>query len=125
MLLSWPSILNLGSLVGIADLFQGQGVAFTELNAPFRLESGLLKLEDAKAYGPSVGFTLTGEINRRSEAIAMKGNVIPVYALNSFFGGIPLLGTLLSGSDGEVIGISYGFPVRRQSRWSLLILCLH
>lgn len=101
-------ILQLGSFTGIGELLQGEGLSFTELRAPFRLEDNILILTEAKAYGPSVGLTLEGTFDRTEKDIAMSGTFIPVYGLSNFISNIPLLGTLLTGNDGEVVGIAYG-----------------
>ena len=71
---------------------------------------------DARAFGPSLGITLDGEINGDADEISMFGTLIPAYTINSVLGEIPLIGTLLVGRQGEgVFALTYGIsgPVER------------
>lgn len=77
-----------------------EGMKFSKLRLPFHATEGVIDIPDARANGPSIGFTLQGQVNRRSEQINLNGAIVPVYALNSLLGKVPLIGGLLTGGKG-------------------------
>lgn len=100
-------ILQVASLQGIADLLSGKGATFTKIDAPFKYADGVITVKDFRAVG-SVGLTLNGTINRKSDTIDAFGTVIPSYTINSVLGNIPILGRLLVGREGEgIFAFSY------------------
>ncbi len=96
-------VLTVASLTGIVDLLQGNGISFSDLDAPFTLHDGLLELTDARAYGASLGLTANGQIDLGTSRMAVEGTIVPMYAINSAVGNIPLLGPLLTGEKGSGI----------------------
>lgn len=96
-------ILTVASLTGIGDLLQGNGISFSDLDAPFTLHNGLLELTDTRAYGSALGLTANGQIDLGSSRMAVEGTIVPMYAINSVVGNIPLLGPLLTGEKGSGI----------------------
>ncbi|MCR6632369.1 MAG: AsmA-like C-terminal domain-containing protein [Magnetospirillum sp.] len=102
-------LLTVAALTGIVDVLKGQGVSFTNLDAPFTLTDGLLTLKDARAYGPALGITAKGEVDLDRSRMAMEGTVVPAYALNSVLGNIPLLGWLITGGEkgGGLLAFNY------------------
>jgi AsmA-like protein/uncharacterized protein DUF3971 len=100
-------VLTLGSLGGIVDLLNGDGIVFATIEGPFTYENGILTTKDFRAIG-SIGITVTGEFSQPEDTINAFGTVIPSYTLNSALGNIPILGTLLVGKKGEgIFGFSY------------------
>ncbi|MDP6270916.1 MAG: AsmA-like C-terminal domain-containing protein [Alphaproteobacteria bacterium] len=94
-------ILTIGSLTGVAELLNGEGISFALFDAPFCLREGRLTVDRARTFGPALGVTLTGVFDRRRQIIDMNGTLVPAYTFNSVLGKIPLLGTLLVGRQGE------------------------
>ncbi|MBY0432153.1 MAG: DUF3971 domain-containing protein, partial [Rhodospirillales bacterium] len=94
-------ILTVAALTGIVDLLRGDGITFSNLDAPFALTEGLLELKGARAYGPALGVTAKGEIDLDTGIVAIEGTVVPAYAVNSILGHIPLIGGLLTGEKGS------------------------
>ncbi len=94
-------ILTIGSLTGMAELLNGEGISFALFDAPFCLRQGRLTIDRARTFGPALGITLTGVIDRRRESLDMNGTLVPSYTLNSVLGKIPLLGNLFVGREGE------------------------
>lgn len=92
-------ILSIMSLTGIVDALTGEGLAFASLEVPFTKTEGEVALKDAKATGTSIGFTASGSVYTHADVVNIEGTVVPAYAINSFFGKIPLLGNLLAGSE--------------------------
>jgi hypothetical protein len=101
-------VFTAGSLLGLANLMQGQGVAVDSLDVPFSSRAGIIAVHDVRATGPAIGVSADGYIDRPKNAIAVKGSLVPLYMLNSVLGNIPLLGNVLTSKEGEgIIGMTY------------------
>jgi hypothetical protein len=101
-------LFAVGSLGGMGDLLNGEGIAFEKLEAPFNLVDGTIELGRAQAYGPAVGLTLQGEIPRAKGDMDLTGTLVPAYTLNTLLGYVPIFGTLLTSRSGEgVFGFTY------------------
>ena len=101
-------LFTAGSLGGLANLMQGQGIAVDTLEVPLSSRNGVISVHDVRATGPALGVTADGYIDRPKNSIALKGSLVPLFGLNSVLGNIPLLGDLLTSKRGEgVIGMTY------------------
>lgn len=94
-------ILSLASFTGVIDGLQGNGIRFAKMSAPFTLENDIITLVEAKTYGSAVGLTADGTITFPQKALDIQGTVVPAYALNNVVGKVPLIGTLLTGKEGQ------------------------
>ena len=101
-------LLTLGSFTGIADTLGGDGIRFERVKVPFTLNKGILSISDAGAFGPAVGLTVQGQVDRAAGTLNLGGSIIPSYTLNSFLGKLPLIGPIFAGKEGEgLIGFTY------------------
>lgn len=102
-------LLNVLALTGIVDELRGGGVGFTTLEVPFTLRDGLLNVADARAFGPSLGFTATGRIYTHADIVDVEGTVVPAYVINSALGLVPVLGDIFTGGakGGGVFAATY------------------
>jgi len=101
-------LFSAGSLGGLVNLMQGQGIAVDTLEVPFSSKNGVISVHDVRATGPAIGITADGYIDRPKNAIALKGSLVPLFGLNSVLGNIPLLGTVITSKEGEgIIGMTY------------------
>ncbi|HVU20976.1 MAG TPA: AsmA-like C-terminal domain-containing protein, partial [Rhizomicrobium sp.] len=101
-------LFTAGSLGGMINLMQGQGIAVDKLEVPFSSRNGVVSVHDSKATGPSIGLTADGYIDRPKNTIALKGTLVPLFGLNSVLGAIPVLGNVLVSKPGEgVFGMTY------------------
>ncbi len=101
-------ILSLGSLTGIADSMNGEGLGFRKLVAPLEFDHGILKIGKSRATGPALGITASGTVDLVGKTMSLSGALAPSYTLNSILGNIPVLGNVLVSRKGEgVIGVSY------------------
>jgi hypothetical protein len=101
-------LFTAGSLGGLANLMQGQGIAVDTLVVPFSSRNGVISVHDTRATGPALGITADGYIDRPKNSIALKGSLVPMFGINSVLGNIPLLGDLLTSKRGEgIIGMTY------------------
>lgn len=92
-------LLSIASLTGIVESLGGEGLAFSQLRAPFALVDQKLELKSARAYGPSLGITLKGYFDFKQDQLDMEGTIVPAYAINSLLGSLPLVGGLVTGGD--------------------------
>lgn len=101
-------MLTLASFTGIADTLDGGGIRFERVEVPFSMLNGVLNIRGAGAFGPALGITFEGQLNRREQMVNMGGSIIPSYTLNSFLGKIPIIGPIFSGKEGEgLLGFTY------------------
>ena len=102
-------ILSLASLRGLADTLGGDGVMFSRIDLPLKISGGRYIINGAKAQGPALGLTASGFIDSRTTDIEIDGVLVPSFGMNSALGGIPILGDLVVGRDGEgVFSLTYG-----------------
>ncbi len=102
-------LVGILTLTGIGDALKGDGLSFSEFKVPFVMKDGVIEVEKAKATGLSLGYTAKGRIYTHAEVVDIEGTVVPAYALNSVLGNIPLIGTLLTGTEegGGVFAATY------------------
>ncbi|MEK9673045.1 MAG: AsmA-like C-terminal region-containing protein [Rhodospirillaceae bacterium] len=92
-------IVSIMALTGILDALQGDGLGFSVLDIPFTIQKGVVEIRDARAAGPSLGFTASGAVYTHADLVDLEGTVVPAYALNSALGRIPLLGGIFTGGE--------------------------
>ncbi len=101
-------LFSAGSLTGLINLMQGQGVAVDTLEVPFTSRAGVITVRSVRATGPAIGITADGYIDRSKNNIGLQGSLVPLFGLNSVLGNIPLLGDVLTSKQGEgIIGMTY------------------
>ncbi|WP_193368336.1 YhdP family protein [Pelagibius marinus] len=94
-------LLTVASFTGVVDLLSGDGIPFQGMDGDFVLDDGVATTELMRIYGASLGLTAKGEIDFDNDAIDLTGVVVPAYSINNFISKIPLIGTLLTGGEGE------------------------
>ncbi|MFN4023935.1 MAG: AsmA-like C-terminal domain-containing protein [Hyphomonas sp.] len=101
-------ILSLASLRGLADTLGGEGVMFSRMDIPMKVSGGRYVIEGAKAQGPALGLTASGYVDMAGKDIEFDGVLVPSFGINSALGGIPIIGDLVVGRDGEgVFSLTY------------------
>jgi hypothetical protein len=99
---------SVGSLRGLSEMLNGDGVTFAGLEAPLTLVDGRLYVAESRAAGPSLGITGKGSIELADGTLDLDGVIVPSYGLNSLLSGVPVLGSLLASRPGEgVLGLTY------------------
>jgi hypothetical protein len=102
-------LLSVLALTGIRDALTGRGLFFSHLDLPFTARSGVVEIENGKAYGSALGLTVSGTVDSVEETVDLRGELVPFYAVNSIFGHIPLVGEVLTGGEegGGIFSASY------------------
>ncbi|WP_300392893.1 DUF3971 domain-containing protein [Henriciella sp.] len=104
-------VLSLASLRGLSDTLAGDGVLFTDVRIPITLAGDRFIIDGATANGPALGLTLNGWLGQSNDEIRVSGVLVPSFGMNSMLGGVPIIGDLFVGRDGEGI-FSLTYSVR-------------
>jgi len=100
-LINQTGLVRLFSLTGFIDAMTGEGFQFDRFVADFTKTGGHVEVPLARAHGPSLGMTATGEFDNVKDTIDLKGTIVPAYAINSILGNIPIIGSLIQGGEGK------------------------
>jgi hypothetical protein len=92
-------LLDTLALGGILDALRGPGIRFSTLIVPFLWEDDTLRLTDARAFGISLGITVSGTLDTASSTADLRGTLVPFYFLNSALGRLPLIGPVFTGDE--------------------------
>ncbi len=97
-----------GSSGGSSQRVVRERVEFDRMRVPFSMSQGQLVLEHSYVQGMLIGATLKGRVDFKSQRMALAGTYVPLHALNSALGQIPVLGQILTGTRGEgLVGINF------------------
>ncbi len=101
--------LGMLALTEIRNTLSGEGLSFRVLDVPFTVADGLISIRDARASGLALGFTGGGTVDLQRQTLDLRGTVVPVYALNSALGRLPVVGYLFRGDQkgGGVFAATY------------------
>lgn len=94
-------LLTVASLTGIGNLLGGEGIQFDQLLLPLGLRDQKLTITDGLLRGSQLGLTVKGDVALENEVIDLAGTVIPVYTLNRLIGKVPIIGRILTGTEGR------------------------
>ena len=101
-------ILSLASLRGLADTLGGDGVLFSEIELPLQMAGGRFVVRGGRASGPALGLTVNGWVEPEAGGISVDGVLVPSFGVNSALGGVPIIGDLFVGREGEgVFSLTY------------------
>ncbi len=100
-------IIQAVTILGIVDGIRGKELNFKTAKIPFELTPYQnVYINDGYASGTSLGLTFRGRASLGK--LALSGQVIPAYMINSLPGKIPLIGNLFKdGTGGGLIGVRY------------------
>ncbi len=104
VLLKAPLLTRIFSLfpTGGAELTSGKGMKFKLMKMRFGASSKAFKIHGSRAHGISIGFNLSGEIERGDKGrLNLQGTMIPLYVVNTLVSKIPLIGEVISGGKNE------------------------
>jgi len=93
-------LLDAISVVGLLQQLDGQGIAFDEVDAQFRLTPDRVILTQSSAVGPGLGISLDGIYTLANKTLEMQGVVSPFYLINS-------IGSIFTRRGEGLIGFSF------------------
>ncbi|MFT5629498.1 MAG: hypothetical protein ACI82I_000517 [Gammaproteobacteria bacterium] len=94
------ALLDSISVVGLLRQLDGQGLAFDEVDATFRLTPSQVIVTQSSAVGPGLGISLDGIYTLASKQIDFQGVVSPFYLLNG-------IGAFLTRKGEGLIGFNF------------------
>lgn len=97
---SIAALLDAISVVGLLQQLDGQGLAFDEVDARFRLTPSQVIVTAASAVGPGLGISLDGIYTLATKQIDFQGVISPFYVLNS-------IGAFLTRKGEGLIGFNF------------------
>lgn len=97
------AMLASGDAADLSTEVSSGGLRFREIEVPFVYGGGQLRLTDVIATSPSLAIKVEGTYDEIRDAVDLRGVLSPAYAVTGFLNRIPLLGTILSGGEGEGI----------------------
>lgn len=88
---------------------EGRGEAsFSVLELVFRRSGDMLSVTEGTLAGPTIGGTVSGNVDLASRSLDMTGTFVPAFAINNLLAKIPILGFALGGgADEGLIGVTY------------------
>ncbi len=108
---SLARLVSAMSLTGALQSLNGEGLAFTKMEANFdwlyRQKGSLLVLKDGRTSGNSLGLTFDGTFDNAAQMVDVSGTIIPLSGVNEIIGSIPLIGDILTGGTGALIAATY------------------
>ena len=110
-------LLQALSIIGLLEQMLGQGLFLTESDINFRLDDDQYIIDRASFFGPSLGISLDGYLDRDDRLLDFQGVFSPVYAINA-------IGSVLTRKGEGLIGLILIFGVIQiHQRFSKSIFC--
>jgi hypothetical protein len=97
-------LMTLASPTAFLNLFSGNETSFSTVKAHLSWKDSVLTFKRLLARNVNSGVSLVGTLNVADNRLSLRGNIIPIYALNRFLGSIPLLGDMLTGGKDDGLG---------------------
>ncbi|NQV57860.1 MAG: hypothetical protein HQ503_18500 [Rhodospirillales bacterium] len=95
----FAQLLSVASITGVLDAMRGGGLPFSIMEVPFVSAKNVLRVDNARANGISIGVTATGNLDSKTGKINVEGTLIPAFIINSALGHLPIVGPLFSGGQ--------------------------
>ncbi|MGB1027839.1 MAG: AsmA-like C-terminal domain-containing protein, partial [Rhodospirillaceae bacterium] len=94
-------VLSVAGLTGILDVLGGEGIDFQRADVPFERQGPILRFLEARAWGSAIGLRVSGQLDLKAETLDLSGALAPARAINDVLEAIPVLGTLMTGIEGD------------------------
>lgn len=103
-----PLLAQILSLLSIQQLLsREEGILFREVEGVFKMNRKQLTVSKLRLSGPSLGMMFKGAIDFAKDSMNLEGKLIPAEGLNRLVGNIPLVGTLITGSQNALIAADF------------------
>ncbi len=101
-------LLQLASFTGLLEILTNEGIPFDRIIVNFTNKNSIIKIEEAKFQGFSLGGNFKGVTELDKEKINLEGIIVPAYAINALLNKIPLIGQVITGIEGDgLIGVNF------------------
>ncbi|MEM7211456.1 MAG: AsmA-like C-terminal region-containing protein [Pseudomonadota bacterium] len=100
---SFRNVLRGSGLEEVETEAETSGLSFRKIWVPFEITDDEIVLKDAIASSSALALKVNGTIDSDSGDLDLRGVISPAYGLTGALDNVPLLGTLLSGGEGEGI----------------------
>ncbi len=100
------ALLDAISVVGLLQQLDGQGLAFDEVDAQFRLTPSQVVVSQASAVGPGLGISVDGTYTLGNKRVDLQGVVSPFFLVNSIGSFLTRKGEGLIGFNFNIAGTS-------------------
>lgn len=94
------TLINAISVVGLADMANGEGLQFNRMAGDLIWDKDELIFENVRTSGGTLGMAVSGRVNLANYTATATGTVVPFSFINRALSNIPLLGDILTGTDG-------------------------
>lgn len=87
---------------------EGNKLSFNAGQAKFIRRSDRIEVEEAVLDGDTTGGTMRGFVYTKARQYDLTGTYVPLFALNTIFQKLPIIGQILGGRDGEgLVGVTF------------------
>jgi hypothetical protein len=93
-------LLSAVSVVGLLEQLNGQGITFGEVTGEFTLDPRGITLHRGSAIGASLGVSMSGIYDLRTDWLDMRGTISPIYLVNG-------IGQIFSRRGEGLFGFNY------------------
>jgi hypothetical protein len=95
-----PLLVKLISFLSLEELLSSQsGIKFEDVDGNYTINDGFIDIHQVRMSGPSIGLRAVASAHLEEQAISVRGQMIPAEGLNQVVSKIPLIGTILTGSQ--------------------------
>ena len=107
-LINPPTLMKLLGLLSLEQLVAGtDSTKFNRATLPVRVDDGTWSLDNALLEGPSMSIRLNGSYLRDERVLNFDGTLAPAIPFNRLVTKIPLLGSILAGSQDGVVAADF------------------
>jgi hypothetical protein len=107
-LLKAPLLAKVLASISLEQLFTDKkGILFDEFKTDIIYTDNIIKFQKSKLRGPSIGALFKGAYDLKTKTTDITGTLVPIVKLNSVVSNIPVLGYILTGSQGALSGADF------------------
>jgi len=101
-------LLQVASIGGALEGLRGQGLSFSRLETDFEVLDRQVQIVGFRTHGESIGLTADGRVDLASNVLDLRGVLVPASRMQKLLGKIPILGTILTGTDDTgLVAVNY------------------
>ncbi len=103
-----PVMARILSMVSLQQIISvGKGIAFDKIKIPLKMDDRVLIIKKGRLRGPNIGMRLAGFLDFKNNNMNLSGSLIPIRGVNTVVAAIPILGMIITGSQGALIAADF------------------